>query len=158
MRSGFFAVVSITILDDGSTSPGVAGGSAPGSWHIGKAGSHLKEGMTYGYGGKEKHVPRKSEAGRGRHYVHWVLCKTDYGLKAEGDGKVRIRWVKTNANSVPSNAVKGFNTNENQHVCRHPVGNGLHPGKTVGSAGCHVPYGGKELRYTDFEVLVVDRD
>lgn len=122
------------------------------SWHIGKAGTHLAEGMTYSYGGKEYNVGY-IRMPSGNNYSHHTLCLTSEGEKRYQSG--RIKWVAASNGHIPSGAVKGFNQKENQHVCRASWGGGVHPGKLIGDS-CFFGYGGGEKASKSYEVLVIN--
>lgn len=122
------------------------------TWHIGKAGTHLKEGMAYSYGGKEYNVGHFNFP-KGNKYHHFTLCLTSEGQKKLKEGG--IKWVFTSDGNVPNGAVKGFNRKENQHVCRMSWGGGIHPGKLIAGHGCFIGYGGGEKVSKSYEVLVI---
>lgn len=121
------------------------------TWHIGKAGTHLKDGMVYSYGGKEvdvgyTHIPQ------GKKYPHFTLCLTPSGIKKQQDQK--IKWVTASNGSVPKGAVMGFNRDEDQYVCRAKWAGGIHPGKLIRGQACFFGYGGGEKAVKSYEVLV----
>ncbi|PLX39335.1 MAG: hypothetical protein C0606_02070 [Hyphomicrobiales bacterium] len=104
-------------------------------WHIGKAGTHLREGATYSYGGKE------------------VDCKKHVVFAPENPSD--FHWVEASNGEVPAGAVRGFNDNERQVVCRIPWEGGLHPGKLIPSSkACFIGYGDHERALSGYEVLV----
>ena len=124
------------------------------SWHIGKAGKHLKEGMTYSYAGKEKNIGSFSLPG-GNSYKHHVLCLTKHG-KQNIDN---VRWVPANKSNIPAGAIRGFSGNERQYVCRVEYKGGYHPGKLIAQNGsCFFGYGGKEVASKSYQVLTVNPD
>lgn len=128
--------------------------SSSESWHIGKAGKHLKEGMVYSYDGKEKDVGSFSLPG-GNSYEHHVLCLTEYGKQHIEN----IRWVPPNTSNIPAGSIRGFNGNERQYVCRVKHNGGYHPGKLIAQNGsCFFGYGGKEIGSKQYEVLTIDPD
>lgn len=148
-RAGILLGVIITIVDDGSVRYGPLIQSERGTWHIGKAGTHLKEGMTYPYGGKEHDVGRV-HIPQGNKYEHMVLCLNEKGLA----NRDFFKWVGRRDGSSHPNAVKGFNDVEKQVVCRAKWGGGLHPGKLIPSSGsCFIGYGGGEKAVKTYEVL-----
>tara|TARA_B100001540_G_C15784725_1_gene632698 strand:- start:96 stop:794 length:699 start_codon:yes stop_codon:yes gene_type:complete len=126
---------NVTILEDGSVHPGAGIPRQNVSWHIGKAGVHLKDGMTYSYGGKEKDSKK-----------HYVFCP---------DNPAEYHWVAGSNGSYPAKAVNGWHSSENQKVCRANWGGGKHPGKLIPSSGaCFIGYGGGEKAVKSYEVLV----
>jgi hypothetical protein len=70
-------------------------------------------------------------------------------------------WKKAKSGNIPADAVPcGFSKIENEtlYVARASYEGGTHIGK-VGKGKlnqAHIPYGGKEIRVDDFEVLCVD--
>ena len=134
------------------------------SWHIGKAGEHLKEGMAFSFGGDEYDVGDRPTAWPdieiGRKYDHYTFCLTERGRELQNKYRV-LRWVAASGGDAPKNAVQGFNRTEGQVVCpaSHPSPHGLstHPGKLIPSAGgCLISFAGKEVGKGDYQVLVVD--
>lgn len=109
-------------------------------WHIGKAGVHLASGMTFPWKGKEM------ESNHCRKKEHFVFV---------GVPNVSYSWVKASNGNFPTGSVRGYNGHENQKVCRVKHGGGIHPGKLIPrSKACFIPYGGKEMGFGDYEVLV----
>lgn len=109
-------------------------------WHIGKAGVHLKDGMTFPYGGKE------FDSEHCRHDEHWVFVP---------DAGVSYSWVPSSGGSFPNGAVKGFNGAEQHRVCRVHFNGGIHPGKLIpSSSACFIGWGGREHGIQNYEVLV----
>lgn len=105
------------------------------SWHLGKAGVHLKEGCTYSYADDELDSKR-----------HLVFAPTD---------PENYEWIAASNGSFPDNAVHGFNKNENQIIARMEWGGGVHPGKLIpNSKACFIGWGGKERASHQYEVLV----
>lgn len=149
-----FIGISIAFDENGNTNgptPNIFkdGGS---SWHIGKAGTHLKNGMSYSYGGKEYNVGY-FRMPSGNNYSHFTLCLTKKGKKIYKEG--RIKWVRASNGNIPSGAVKGINKKENQYVCRISWKGGVHPGKLINNA-CFIGYGGYEKSSQSYEVLVIN--
>ncbi len=120
----------------------------PRAWHLGKAGAHLKDGMTYSYGGREYNVKRG--AVEGRQYGHDVFCLTHEGL----NHRHKFHWVSAFGGMVPEGAISGYNRHEEQKICRAKWSGGLHPGKLLPNQACLIGYGGSEETVEDYEVLV----
>lgn len=114
-------------------------------WHIGKAAPHLKDGMSFSWGGKEY------DSGHCRHDEFWVFIGVP--------GKT-YSWVGTEGGNYPPNAVGGFNGEEGQIICRGAQEDGregVHPGKLIPkSKACFIGWGGKEHGHSRYDVLVVN--
>lgn len=141
--------VTITIGENGDASPGLIS-SQGATWHVGKAGVHLKEGMTYSYGGGEYDASQFSFP-QGNQYQHLTFCLTELGMANPGV----YSWIPASGGQSFPTAVKGYNTSEGQVVCRAQWAGGVHPGKLIPSSGaCYFGYGGGEKAVTSYEVLV----
>ena len=103
-------------------------------WQIGKAGTHLHNGMHLSYAGKEYDCKK--------HFVFAPSKPSQY------------KWVGGSHGSVPAGAVRGANGSEVQYVCRTSVGGGRHVGKLLPGKACFVGYGGREHAGQGYEVLV----
>lgn len=107
----------------------------PDTWHIGKAGVHLKDGATYSYDGEERDADK-----------YFVFAPDDPD---------RFTWAPGSEGSYPPGAIAGINGTENQIVARMNWAGGVHPGKLIpGSRACFIGYGGGEKASRDYEVLV----
>jgi hypothetical protein len=150
-RPGFRFGVNITMTDNNTSSSPILA-SERGEWHLGKAGVHLADGMTYSFGGGEVDVGR-FHIPQGNKYGHLVLCLTENYT----DRPQRLQWVSGANGSHHPSAVRGFNTEEGQLVCRASWAGGVHPGKLIPSSGaCFFGYGGGEKGVQSYEVLVYD--
>ncbi len=73
-------------------------------------------------------------------------------------GLVELDWVKTDGSSLPDNAIEtGGENNLAIYAGRVFHENGTHPGKVFKSGDnyiCNIGYGGKEITFTTFEVLI----
>lgn len=134
------------------------------TWHIGKAGAHLNEGMSFSYGGKEYDVGDRPDIWPDleidRDYSHFTLCLTESGKFLQEVYGI-LRWVRMSEGAHPQNAIRGFNRKERQIVCRaeHPSSHGpnLTPGKLIPRArGCLIGFAGKEEGKRQYEVLTLD--
>ena len=70
-----------------------------------------------------------------------------------------VRWVKASGGRVPDGAVvAGFEANgEPLFVARATYQGGIHPGKVrLAFGAANIPYGGKEVKVAEYEVLVTD--
>lgn len=136
-------------------------------WHIGKAGAHLSQGMSYTFHGKEYATNEEpGDAVRSllnrmnANFHHSVFCLTEAGQDLHNKFEV-FRWKKWNG-SLPISAVPGFNRAEKQYVCRaehfdQTHGWSLHPGKHLsGQPGCLIGYAGREIGKPEFEILYLD--
>lgn len=128
--------VSITIDDSGNVSSKPGGQVIPEDegWHLGKAGTHLRDGNAYSYDGKEYNS-----------IEHYVFAPDD---------PENYEWVPAQNGEYPSGAVVGWNSKERQIVARIAWEGGVHPGKlVVASKTCYIGYGGAERGLQGYEVL-----
>ncbi|MFK8009392.1 MAG: DM9 repeat-containing protein [Saprospiraceae bacterium] len=106
-----------------------------GAMHPGKV---VENKCNIGYGGMEKTVSNFE-----------VLTNS---------GVIQLDWIKTDGSSLPKNAIKaGTEGDRTLYVGRVYHEKGTHPGKVfkVGDKYiCNIGYGGEELTFTTFEVLV----
>lgn len=68
-----------------------------------------------------------------------------------------LSWVPSGHGAVPPNAVRGGQTasGETLYIGRAPLEGSLTPGKIHPSNGClYVPFGGAEVSFPTYEVLV----
>ncbi len=111
-------------------------------WYIGKAGTHLPNGMMFSWRGKEY------DSSHCRHNEHFVFVP---------DAGVNYKWVSASNGAVPGGSVKGANGAEDHSICRVNWAGGKHPGKLIPGAGaCFFGYGGEETAVRSYEVLVKD--
>ncbi len=69
------------------------------------------------------------------------------------------RWVAASGGNIPQGAqVAGYEADGTAlYVCRAKVAGGVHPGKVRPQFGAaNIPYGHKEIKVTDYEVLVAE--
>ncbi|KAJ1556131.1 hypothetical protein HK405_006531 [Cladochytrium tenue] len=126
-----------------------------GGLHIGKVGAHFRSAVIP-YGGEEREVTGDYE----------VLC----GAPAQG----RVRWVRQLGGGVPPNAVPGGNESDGRllYIGRASMAEprawplslagvgrtSMCPGKCGAHlpTGCNVPFDGREVHASPFEVLVYE--
>ncbi|XP_075992760.1 natterin-4-like [Anticarsia gemmatalis] len=114
--------------------------------------------------GKEVYVARAEHAGatvpgklvpsHGHAYIPWggeEISKTEYQVLVDGPH----RWVSSSGSNIPSEAIPGGRDgDETVYVGRAQIQGSLTVGKVHPSHGCcYVPYGGKEHRFTEYEIL-----
>ncbi|KIG17525.1 hypothetical protein DB30_03226 [Enhygromyxa salina] len=128
-------------IPDGATKVGYESNGEPlylaraeydGGVHIGKVRLAFG-GANIPYGGKEVKVTK-----------YEVFCG-------------RARWMTATQGQIPDDAIKyGQEANgEPLFAARAKHANGLHPGKVrLAFGAANIPYGGKELKETTYEVLV----
>uniref|UniRef100_A0A034VS42 Natterin-1 n=1 Tax=Bactrocera dorsalis TaxID=27457 RepID=A0A034VS42_BACDO len=108
----------------------------------------------------EDHLPAKVIPSKGCAYVSWhgkEIKKREYEVLV-GDG---YEWVTSYGGSVPRNAVSGGITRhgERLYIGRVAYRNSLTIGKIHPSHGClYIPFGGKELNFHSYEVLIAKTD
>lgn len=130
--------VGVNIDFDGNLGPAFEAAQSS-SWHIGKAGTHLKDGATYSFGGREYDCKR--------HIVFAPENPDDFKWVSGANGWIPLR-----------GAIRGFNLDEGQVVCRAPFDGGIHPGKLIPQSGaCYFGFGGAERASQTYEVLVAKR-
>lgn len=73
---------------------------------------------------------------------------------------VYLAWVPTSGSNIPHNAVVGGRDNtsrEDLYIGRTQHDNNFSPGKVARSHKClYVPYGGKEMPFSNYDILVSD--
>ncbi|XP_049946038.1 natterin-3-like isoform X1 [Schistocerca serialis cubense] len=101
-------------------------------------------------------LPAKVVPNKGGAYVAWgggEHSKEEYEVLCDGDPA----WVMTSGGSVPDGAVPGGTTSEGERLF---IGRVMHDGafsvgKVQPSHGvCYIPYGGEEVAYGEYEILV----
>lgn len=70
-----------------------------------------------------------------------------------GDGT----WVKAPGGRIPTGAIRAGQDIDGSplYIIRARHAKGLHPGRTDGKGNAYIPYGGKEIRVSDYEVLIM---
>lgn len=102
-------------------------------------------------------VPGKLHPPSGSCYIPWGGSehrKTNYEVLCNAKGK----FVHTSGSSIPNNAyIGGYSTvnNEPYYIGRVNIYKTLTLGKVSRMHGlCYIPYGGKELYFTEYEIYV----
>ncbi|KAI8926439.1 hypothetical protein BC831DRAFT_456197 [Entophlyctis helioformis] len=87
--------------------------------------------------------------------------KPGYGVGAPRRPVVDIGWEPCSGGKVPDHAIAGGYEADGRklYVARVFHGGGEHPGKAAAHlGGCLIGYGGKEMLFTSYEVLVADEE
>eukprot|EP00727_Mastigamoeba_balamuthi_P012927 m51a1_g8257 hypothetical protein (322) ;mRNA; f:173559-174775 len=107
--------------------------------HVGKAGNHIG-GISISWGGQEV-----------------ILRGVPYEVLNVPPEKL-MHWVPVNGGDVPQGAVQGgSDAGSPLYVARAAHDGALTPGKALPAHACmYVPFGGQEVRYTSYEVLVLE--
>ena len=101
-------------------------------------------------------IPGKLVAGHGTAYVPWGGVENptnEYEILCDFNGT----WVSCSGDNIPPNAVPGGQSEDGEALY---IGRVLHEGcLTVGKVHvshgvCYIPYGGQELGFPDYEILV----
>lgn len=101
-------------------------------------------------------IPGKLLASHGTAYVPWGGSENavpEYEVLCDFNGT----WIANSGSNIPPNAVAGGQSEEGEALY---VGRVLHEGAlTVGKVQpshgvCYIPYGGQELGFPDYEILV----
>lgn len=101
-------------------------------------------------------IPGKLVASHGTAYIPWGGVENavpQYEVLCGVNGN----WLACSGGNIPSNAVPGGQTEDGETLY---IGRVIHEGTlTIGKVQqshgvCYIPYGGQELNYQQFEVLV----
>ncbi|GLG97808.1 Farnesoic acid O-methyltransferase [Gryllus bimaculatus] len=157
------------VLDAGA--PGFSVPSAPpaGStptWVDARAGEVPPEAVPGGFDGEQLYVGRAQHEGAlipGKVVPSHGVCYVAWGGAEHGKEEYQVlcgcdvTWVPSAGGEIPSNALPSGETEDGEPLF---TGRAQHEGTvTVGKVQashnvCYIPYGGQELGYPDYEVLV----
>ncbi|KAK7790442.1 hypothetical protein R5R35_009487 [Gryllus longicercus] len=140
-------------------------GSTP-TWVDARAGEVPPEAVPGGFDGEQLYVGRAQHEGAlipGKVVPSHGVCYVAWGGAEHGKEEYQVlcgcdvTWVPTAGGEIPSNALPSGETEDGEPLF---TGRAQHEGTvTVGKVQashnvCYIPYGGQELGYPDYEVLV----
>ncbi len=177
MTTGFgnwitkFAVASVTVFTFFSVAPiiGKTGVQAAGfKWVAAKKGA-VPRGAIIGGRERGRNLPICRTKYKGGTYPGKIVdqhCNIGWGGKEIRRSQYQVlvskgskaRWLAHKNGSKPRNAfIGGKERSRKLPVCRAKYKKGTHPGKIVGRH-CNIGWGGKEIRISKYQVLVLTQD
>lgn len=141
-------------------------GSGPGCWVPASGGQVPPEAVPGGMDGEQLYIararhesaliPGKLVPSHGVAYISWGGAEhpcTEYEVLCAGGGQ----WVPTSGGNIPPQAMPAGESEDGEPLFVGRVNHAgtITPGKVHPSHGfCYIPYGGQEMAFADYEILV----